>query len=172
MKLTSPLDIAHGFAEAWNDGDADALADLFVEDADFINVVGLWWEDRQAIRQAHARGFRVMFGTTTMELERTKVRMLSDGIAVVHALWHMTGQRNPQGRTVGDRDGVFTFVVVRREPDGWRAVAAQNTDHIPGTETLVADGQARRPASYLGAPPISSRSRTGAKESADRTGDD
>ena len=38
---TSPEHIVHGFAEAWNRRDAAALAALFAEDADFVNVVGL-----------------------------------------------------------------------------------------------------------------------------------
>lgn len=32
----SPLDVAQGFAQAWNSYDAEALAALFVEDADFV----------------------------------------------------------------------------------------------------------------------------------------
>lgn len=38
-----------------------ALAALFTEDADFVNVVGLWWTTREQIRDNHAYGFRHMF---------------------------------------------------------------------------------------------------------------
>lgn len=148
MRLEDPLDVALGFAEAWNDHDPDALADLFVEDADFVNVVGLWWEDRKNIRRAHARGFRVMFGDSAMELRRTKVRELGD-VAVVQAIWRMHGQVDPEGRGVGAREGVITFVVARREPEGWRAFAAQNTDRFEDAETLVTDGGSIVPTSYV-----------------------
>ena len=36
---TGPAAVAEAFAAAWNAADADALADLFAEDADFVNAV-------------------------------------------------------------------------------------------------------------------------------------
>lgn len=147
--LHEPTDIAHGFVEAWNDKDADALAELFTEDADFVNVVALWWEDRRNIRRAHARGFRVMFGSSEMALTRTKLRLLGPDAAVVHAQWEMSGQVAPDGEPVDPRTGLFTFVTVRDGALGWRAVAAQNTDHIADAETIVIDDGAARPTSYV-----------------------
>lgn len=54
MNVTSPKSIITGFQQAWNAHDATALAQLFVEDADFVNVTGLWWTNRERIRKAHA----------------------------------------------------------------------------------------------------------------------
>ena len=48
----SPADIPALFARAWNDRDPDALASLFDEDAEFVNVSGLRWHDRESIRKA------------------------------------------------------------------------------------------------------------------------
>lgn len=149
LELTAPEDVAQGFVEAWNDHDPDALAELFVDDADFVNVVGLWWEERRDIRRAHARGFRVMFGSSQMRLVRTKVRQLGSSAAVVHALWEMSGQVDPDGDGVGDRRGVFVFVVERSDGTGWRAVAAQNTDRVDDAETLVAGSGSLEPTSYV-----------------------
>lgn len=149
MHLAEPADVARGFIEAWNDQDPDALAELFVEDADFVNVVGLWWEDRDAIRRAHLRGFRVMFGESHNVLEKTKTRMLGDDVAVVQARWRMTGQVGPDGARVGGRAGVFTFVVQSLDDVGWRAVSAHNTDRIEGAETMVAGSGSLRPTNYF-----------------------
>ena len=149
MHLAEPADVARGFIEAWNDQDPDALAELFVEDADFVNVVGLWWEDKAAIRRAHLRGFRVMFGESRNVLEHTKVRMLGRDVAVVHARWRMTGQLGPDGAPVGGRYGVFTFVVHRLPDVGWRAVSAHNTDRIEGAETMVSSSGSLTPVNYF-----------------------
>ena len=148
MILAEPEDIARGFCEAWNDNDADAIANLFVPDADFVNVVALWWDNKDDIRRAHARGFEVMFTGSQMQLEKTKTRLLGKKTAVVHALWRMWGQKDPRGNKVGQRRGVFTFVVVRDDALGWRAVSAQNTDKVPGVETMVATGGSLTPTSY------------------------
>src|SRR5699024_12559077 len=77
----TPLAVAEGFAAAWNDYDAEALAGLFVEDAEFVNVVGLWWHDREHIRQAHDYGFRKIFRNSHMKLGRTAVRDLGADVA-------------------------------------------------------------------------------------------
>ncbi|WP_237565385.1 YybH family protein [Ornithinimicrobium cavernae] len=159
-----PQDVAAGFAEAWNRGDAGAIADLFSEDADFINVVGFWWTRREQIRHNHAYGFEQIFPGSTMTVERLRVRDLGD-TAVVHARWRVEGQRMPgrgsparpdtgtdpseaQGRA-GVRRGILTFVVHRQQDGTWLAVAAQNTDIVPGAQTNVVDDHGRlRPEHY------------------------
>ena len=148
MTLHQPEQVAPAFVEAWEDRDPDAIAALFVADADFVNVTGLWWHDQAAIRRAHARGFRVMFAESTMRLVETRVRDLGE-VAVVHAQWEMSGQTTPDGRSAGGREGIFTFVVQRQGDDGWLAVSAQNTDRVPGAETMVADGDSLTPRDYL-----------------------
>lgn len=52
--MHQPEDVVQRWEDAWNNADAEALAGLFAEDADFVNVVGLWWHDRERIREAHA----------------------------------------------------------------------------------------------------------------------
>lgn len=137
--LPEPGLVARAFAEAWADRDARAIADLFVDDADFVNVVGLWWRSRDRIERAHAYGFERIFGASTMTLRGVRTRRLGDDVAVVHADWRITGQSAPAGQEVGERAGIFVFVL-RRDADGWRAVAAQNTDRVPGADTLATDG--------------------------------
>lgn len=149
----SPLDRAESiptvFVEAWNNRDPDTVASVFAEDAEFVNVVGLWWHDRAAIRKAHAYGLERIFNRSTLSVSRVTVKHLSDDIAVVHARMRLSGQ-TPIGAATepGTRQNIFTFVV-RRQPDGWRCVAAHNTDVVPGVETRVVgdDGQLR-PVDY------------------------
>ncbi|HJE52243.1 MAG TPA: SgcJ/EcaC family oxidoreductase [Tessaracoccus flavescens] len=56
--LERPVDIAYAFAHAWSEQDADAVASLFVDDASFVNVVGMWWHSKERIRSAHAQASR------------------------------------------------------------------------------------------------------------------
>ncbi|MBE1513687.1 SgcJ/EcaC family oxidoreductase [Nesterenkonia halotolerans] len=158
---SSPEGVAQGFAAAWNAADADALAALFVEDADFVNVVGLWWNNRERIRAAHDYGFRRIFADSQMHLDEVRVRELGESLAVVHALWTLSGQSAAPGEgpenPPGDRQGVISFTVQKKQPDddgAWLAVSAQNTDRVPGAETLTAEGEALRPTAYqdLGGP--------------------
>ncbi|WP_420454857.1 YybH family protein [Rubrivirga sp.] len=140
------------FAAAWQARDPDALADLFEPDAEFVNVVGLWWHGRAAIRKAHAYGLAVLFRDSALTVVRTRERALSETVTVVHALFRLTGQ-SPVGGVdrPGDRRTVFSFVM-RRGADGWRCASAHNTDVVAGAETHVratdgtlraADGRSR-----------------------------
>ena len=47
--LSHPEDVSSAFTAAWNRHDMAALAAVFTPDAQFVNVVGLWWKSRAEI---------------------------------------------------------------------------------------------------------------------------
>jgi len=134
---TSPEDIPALFARAWNDRDPDALASLFDKDAEFVNVTGLCWHDRESIRKAHAYGLARVFNQSTLATGETKVKLLSPRIAVVHARMTLSGE-DPAGAVTqpGPRTTIVSFVV-HRSGDRWVCAAAHNTDVISNAETSV-----------------------------------
>lgn len=139
----TPEAIPDLFVEAWNRRDAGGIAGLFAEDAEFINVVGLWWHDRQAIWKAHDYGLRTIFNHSTLEIRRTKVRQLSDDIAIVYARMRLSGQSSHGDiESPGVRQNIFSFVV-QKKPEGWICVSAHNTDRIQGKETNIVDEEGR-----------------------------
>lgn len=146
MPFPNPEAVPALFAEAWAARDADALAALFSEDADFVNVVGLWWEDRRAIARAHRYALESFFAESRLSVGKVKLRALGD-VAVVHARMTLTGQKAPDGSAAGRRTTILVFVC-RKGPDGWICVTAQNTDVVPGAETHVADGSGLGTADY------------------------
>lgn len=148
MSLNTPEDIAPAFAAAWMDRDADALAALFTEDADFVNVVGIWWEDRAAIRKAHHYGLTTFFRSSRLTVGRTKLRRIGPDAAVVHARMILSGQTAPDGSEAGRRNGILSFVMARQGDGGWLCVSAQNTDIVPGRETFVRQDDDLVPKDY------------------------
>jgi uncharacterized protein (TIGR02246 family) len=149
MEAKLPEEIPSLFAEAWNLRDPDALASLFEDDAEFVNVTGLWWHDRQSIRKAHAYGLERIFNESTLSIDETRVKRLSDDVVVVHARMTLSGQ-TPIGtvRRPGVRRNVFSFVV-RRAGNRWQCASAHNTDVVPQMETnIVDDDGAFRAANY------------------------
>ncbi|SPJ24375.1 SgcJ/EcaC family oxidoreductase [Palleronia abyssalis] len=140
--LDRPEDMPHAFRDAWMARDAAALAALFAQDADFVNVAGIWWRDRAAIEEAHEYGLRVIFPDSDLKIGRVALRMLGE-TAVVHARLTLTGQTG----AAGVRRTVMTFVM-DRTPRGWHCVAAQNTDVHPGAETMIAQDGGLAPADY------------------------
>lgn len=136
------------FAAAWNARDPDALAALFEADAEFVNVVGLWWHDRAAIRRAHAYGLEVIFPESTLRVVRSREKPLAEAVAVVVAMFALTGQSRLGVAEAGERRTVMTFVM-RRGAGGWRCASAHNTDVEPGAEThLRTEAGVLRAADY------------------------
>lgn len=74
--VAGPEQIAEQFAAARNERNAAELAALFADDADFVNVVGLWWGNREDIRRAHDYGLRTFFRDAACSLPRTKMQRL------------------------------------------------------------------------------------------------
>ena len=133
----SPEDIPALFARAWNDRNPDALASLFVMDAEFVNVNGVCWHDRESIRKAHAEGLERVDNKSTLTSGETKVKLLSSEVAVVHARMTVADEDCPaSGRGPGARTTVVSFVV-HRVGDRWRCASAHNTDVTATTETNV-----------------------------------
>jgi uncharacterized protein (TIGR02246 family) len=137
MLAITPTDIPKLFAQSWNDNRADQLASLFEEDADFINVVGIWWQNREDIFHAHDYGLKVIFQEATLSVGKVKVKTLSPDIAIVHARMRLSGQTSFKDKA-GIRQNLLTFVV-RQHTDHWLCVSAQNTDIVIGAETYVRD---------------------------------
>jgi uncharacterized protein (TIGR02246 family) len=133
----SPADIPLQFARAWNDRDADALASLFDEDAEFVNVSGLRWHDRESIRKAYASRLKGVLNKSTLAVGETKVKLLTPDVAVVHARMIESGGE-PAGTVNPPGTGTtIASFVVHRVKDRWLCAAVHNTDVILETEAGV-----------------------------------
>ena len=135
-----PDDIPHLFAQAWNDYNPDGIANLFLEDADFVNVTGKWWDNKTDIWKAHDFGLRVIFQNSHLDVLKTKTKMLADNIAVVHCRIRVVGQtKNNTEKEVGNRETMFLFVAQKQDNNQWLCVSAQNTDIVFGMQTNIRD---------------------------------
>lgn len=132
-KALVPEDVPTLFVEAWNARPADRLASLFEEDADFVNVVGIWWQNREDIFKAHDYGLNVIFNESKLTAGKVKVKPTGADHAIVHARMRLSGQTD-HGEKAGVRQTMFIFVL-RKLREHWLCIAAQNTDIVAGAET-------------------------------------
>jgi uncharacterized protein (TIGR02246 family) len=119
--------IVQGFEDAWNHHDMDALAALFASDADFVNVVGMRWVGRDAIRQHHAASHATIFKSSTLKIVNTTVHFLKADVATARSEWTLSGITSETGQLAPTRTGILTHVL--QKFDGrWLIVLTQNTD--------------------------------------------
>ena len=137
--LENPEDLPKKWAEAWNNRDAVALANLFTEDAEFVNVVGLWWHNRHDIWKAHDYGLRVIFNESDLQVRKIAKKEVSQDVAIIHTRMKLTGQSSHGNlKSPSDRMNVFSFTM-KKVDLGWVCVSAHNTDIVPGMETNIVD---------------------------------
>ena len=147
--INAPLDIASRFTKAWNGGDAKAIAELFAEDADFVNVVGLWWTSRRSIRRGLKRGFAEWFAGSTFSVEKLSQRLLGTNAALIIARWRIEGQRDPDGNLAEPRRGLATVAMQQLEDGTWLCVSCHFTDIAAAADTNLMVAGVLTPTSYI-----------------------
>lgn len=114
------------FNDAWNRHDMDAFSALQAEDADFVNVFGMWWHGRPEIHKNHVGIHETVFRQSRLSSVRVETRFVAPDIAVVRWAWELTGVVTPEGKPAPDMQGILVHVA-RREGDRLRIVTTQNT---------------------------------------------
>jgi uncharacterized protein (TIGR02246 family) len=122
--------VAVSLVADWNNHDMKSFAELFAEDADFVNVIGLWWHGRPEIQKEHEALHATRMRNSNLIAAETAVRLLRSDVALVHVRWQLTGDTGLDGVTLPPRQGVLSFVTVRAGGK-WLIASAQNTDLVP-----------------------------------------
>jgi uncharacterized protein (TIGR02246 family) len=150
--LTEPTDLIRAYARAWDAKDARAIGELFVADADFVNVVGLWWTGRHSIVKAQEFGFQNAFADAKLTISKVSQRFLGDDAAVVIAQWQLSGQVDPDGQPADPRRGVISATLVKLADGSWLGVSCQNTDIAAAADTNVSRAGRLTATSYIKGP--------------------
>jgi uncharacterized protein (TIGR02246 family) len=130
--MSSPMDpaitaVIDGFQDAWNRHDAPGISALFVEDADYVNGVGMWFRSRAELLDSMTRYHKTIFRSTHLKTTIADVRLSRPDVAVLHMTWEMDGERSLDDSSVSSRQGLVTMIMTR-ESDGWKISGFQNTD--------------------------------------------
>ncbi|HSD97394.1 MAG TPA: SgcJ/EcaC family oxidoreductase [Sulfuricaulis sp.] len=123
--------VVNAFAAAWNRHDMEAFAQLFAADAEFVNVVGLWWKGRAEIRQAHEATHASMFKNSRLTILDTSVRFPLPQLAIARSRWRLEGHVGPDGQALPPRTGILLNVLTV-DDGSWAIIDSQNTDVVEG----------------------------------------
>jgi uncharacterized protein (TIGR02246 family) len=123
-------EVGAAFVDDWNRHDMKSLGSLFADDAQFVNVIGLWWHSRAEIQKEHEALHATRMRTSHVVAGETRVQLLGPDAAVLLMRWQLTGDTGIDGVTLPMRQGVMSLVTVRAG-NTWQIASAQNTDIIP-----------------------------------------
>ena len=123
--------VVSAFSDTWNRHDMTAFGNLFAPDAEFVNVVGLWWKGREAIQGAHEFTHSSIFKDSRLTFSATEVRFPVKEIAIARSTWLLEGHVAPDGTPLPQRTGILVNVLAWSS-GAWRIVDSQNTDIVEG----------------------------------------
>lgn len=112
------------FVDGWNQGDGQAFAAPFTDDADYIVWNGIYLKGRQAIAAGHQQIFETFYRGSQLEVAIKSIRFLRDDIALLH----LHGRPRFPGQTLPapENYGIQTLIAIK-QADGWHFTAFQNT---------------------------------------------
>jgi uncharacterized protein (TIGR02246 family) len=151
--MAAALAVAAAYEDAWNRHDMHALGALFTEDAEWVNIVGMWWRDRAAAVGAHTAYHATMFRDTPMRVEHAAARALAPGVMAVVLTLAMGDFTTPDGRVMSGTHDRLSLVLVKR--DGWWLIGhGHNTviDPVAASFDPVNRGAPTALASHAGRP--------------------
>lgn len=124
-------DLARRFVTTFNDGDARALADLFTDDAEFVNIYGIRMSGRTGIERGHEAAFASRLDGATLSAHDVEQHAAADGVAVVQVGWRLERAADADpALAVPDSAGVLTFTALRTD-GAWLFVAGANVVTSP-----------------------------------------
>jgi uncharacterized protein (TIGR02246 family) len=111
---------------AWNKHDMNAFTKAFRDDAEGINVAGMYWQGKADLLK-HLTDFHATFLKTCQEyLEEVRVHSIGEGYAVAVNIWKVDAFTGPGGLEFPACRHRST-VVLAKEADGWKVVHFHNT---------------------------------------------
>jgi len=120
------------FDEAFNKHDADAVAALYTDDAEFINISGMWWRGRAEIRRGTAFVLANIFQNTTIQTDSISVRFPTRDTAIAVITQHTVGSFVlPDGTRISSTSARLTYFLVKAG-GCWMIAGGQNTEIKPG----------------------------------------
>jgi uncharacterized protein (TIGR02246 family) len=121
----NPQDLVNAFAEALNAKDPEALGRLFVEDAEFVNILGMRMRGREGIVAGHAWAFSGPLRGRRIRFDQIDELTVTNDVSILHG--HCLRELEPDAPADGLPAGASVLVfVARRTPVAWVLVAATN----------------------------------------------
>jgi uncharacterized protein (TIGR02246 family) len=117
--------VVAGLEETWNAHDMKALARLFREDAEWVNVVGMHWHGRGEIMAAHAAFHETIFKNHQLHMDAVETRSLGGDVAVAVVTETVDSFTTPDGQVRPKARDRLTCVLVKG-PEGWKIAHGHN----------------------------------------------
>lgn len=126
IQIKSVID---SFATAWNAHDMNKFAELFINDADWVNIRGSRWKGIEEIKKNHVAVHQRFYSKSRIEFVETSIRIITPDVAVIHTKEIVTNSDVPKEAGISN-ESQMSLIVVRRGKK-WLIANGQNTNIAP-----------------------------------------
>jgi uncharacterized protein (TIGR02246 family) len=109
--------------EAWNVADAQAFAEPFADDADFVHILGAHYKGRETIQHGHQQIWDTIYKGSRTVYEIEGMRMIRPDVAIVFVLGTVTMDGGENQKVIQARP----TIILEKSGDLWQIVTFQNT---------------------------------------------
>jgi uncharacterized protein (TIGR02246 family) len=130
-------DILKEEVAAWNKGDADAYSRHFAEDGTFTNLLGMFFQGREAFRERHEQIFHGAYRGSTKQSDIVSLRFVRPDVAIVESLQTVSGFQKLLPGTSADAKGRLRtrlLQVLVKNGGEWKIAVYHNVDVKSGVE--------------------------------------
>jgi uncharacterized protein (TIGR02246 family) len=106
--------VAAAYEGAWNRHDMNAMAVLFTEDAEWVNIVGMWWRGLREVKRGHQWVHEALFKNTPIHMDSCSVRLVAPGTAISVVTWTKGSFVTPDGKQISEGKDRMTMYLVKR----------------------------------------------------------
>ncbi len=110
--------IVQRYLDAREHRDPKAVESLFTSDADQLVSSGEWRKGRDEVVRGTMASSQRTGGTRSIEVE--SIRMITPDVAIVDGRYNLTGLAGGQARRM------WTTLILKRTPSGWRIAGIRN----------------------------------------------
>jgi uncharacterized protein (TIGR02246 family) len=114
------------FENGWNNHNMDTMFQAFRPDADWVNVVGMWWQGLADVRLAHRAYHETIFKDTPLHIEAVQVRLVTADVAIAVVRWKKGSFLPPDGRLRPAGQDLMSLVLVKQK-GRWLIAHGHNT---------------------------------------------
>ena len=114
------------FETGWNRHDMDIMFQAFTPDAEWVNVVGMWWRGLADVKRAHRAYHDTFFANTPFTIDEIQMRFVTQDTAIAVVKWSKGSFLQPNGHpTPAGRD--MMSVVLVKQAGRWLITSGHNT---------------------------------------------
>ena len=112
--------------ESFNNKHDAPQSTAFTQDADFVNVYGMWRRGPTEIEGRQKERMETVLKDAKITVQDLRIRFVRPDVAIVHETHEMSGMRNSDGETMPSHQELSIRVMVK-EQGKWLITAFHNT---------------------------------------------